>query len=137
MGQGESKYLSEEKKLQGEFTIDSRNKEEGLTYLTSRHTHRQYLLREIVYTAEPEYQSMLKKLQQRATITYPHLTNLERTPTPIQAWRTLRRRISVPITTASMHCGSCPRRRLVRKSNTEPSSSSPSSHNNLGPSCLS
>jgi hypothetical protein len=137
MGQGESKYLSEEKKLLGEFTIDSRNKEESLTYLTSRHTHRQYLLREIVYTAEPEYQAMLKRLQQRAAVTFPHLTNLERTSLPMQAWRTSRRRTSAPITTASTRCGSSPRRHWQRRSNTAPSSSNPSSHNSCEPSSFS
>lgn len=110
MGQGESKYLSEEKKLQGEFTIDSRNKEESLTYLTSRHTHRQYLLREIVYTAEPEYQVMLKRLQARAAITYPYSTNLERIIPPMQVWSISRRRTCAPIISGSIRCGNFPKR---------------------------
>jgi len=37
-------------------------KEENLTYLTNRQSQQQFLLREFIYTAEPEYLDMMNRL---------------------------------------------------------------------------
>lgn len=76
MGHGESKLLSEEKELSKDYMIDSQIKEENLTFLTSRKTQQKYLLREMVFATEPEYQDMLRRLQQRRPPCSPYITKL-------------------------------------------------------------
>lgn len=52
-------------------------KEDNLSFLTSKATGLQYLLREIVYNDEREYNRMIGELEERRKIRCPYITQLE------------------------------------------------------------
>lgn len=52
-------------------------KEENLTLLTSKTTQLQYLLREMIYNDEREYNSMLRQVEERRKIKCQYITQLE------------------------------------------------------------
>ena len=52
-------------------------KEDNLSFLTSKANGLQYLLREIVYNEEREYNRLIGELEERRKIRCPYITQLE------------------------------------------------------------
>lgn len=59
------------------FVVNGGVKEDNLSFLTSKATGLQYLLREIVYNDEREYNRMIRELEERRKIRSPFITQLE------------------------------------------------------------
>lgn len=133
MGQSNSQTLGQEKELLKTYSIESRSKEQNLTFLKHKTSQQSYLLRELIYTEENDFNDMLRRIQQRKEFRNPNLTNLTRTPPPTQNSSTSRRTTSAPSTSASTRSGTTPRRPSPTQSPSERSRRGPSRPTNSAP----
>jgi hypothetical protein len=133
MGQSNSQTLGQEKELLKTYSIESRSKEQNLTFLKHKTSQQSYLLRELIYTEENDFNDMLRRIQQRKEFRNPNLTNLTRTPPPTQNSSTSRRTTSAPSTSASTLSGTTPHRHSPMWSRREHSKRSPSRPLNFAP----
>lgn len=108
MGQTNANSLREAE-LTKVYTIDSKDSENSLTYLTHRQSQLSYLLREMTYSSEIEAQEMAAKIEQRRQFRSGNITNLISSGPTIQERSSSRKIICAPSTRRSTPSGTTPR----------------------------
>lgn len=126
MGQSNSNPFREGGELMSEYSIEGRQLEQSLTFLSHKKTKKEYLLREQTFNDLREFALASERLKKRQPITSPHLTNLHRTASPTQASRNAQRTTSAPTSTRSTPSGTTPASPSPTKSPQGRSNASPS-----------
>ena len=123
MGQENAQILSQQHELQKQYIIESRQKESNLIFLSHRQTHKSFVLRELIYTEQRQYNHYLKRIPFFKSYNTPLLTRFISKFASIQGRNILKTNASALSISTFIFCGNILRILQPPKSTQGPSKS--------------